>query len=527
MLSVVRMGENFGLCVAKILRFSLILLGAQALHFLSVTAQPDTSSVFINRVSGAISVVVNNDTCRSCVQNNDIFVPPSVVIVNVQSAMTALYDYRFAAEAETPASRQFNPQPVISSTFGPYYRNSISRAADSGAFRYPRQDSLDTFQLRIDNLDSLLADTSNAGELVVERDSLQRIVRRLKAQREEFERLIQTHDILQNLQRAIDNDLYGQGGLMHLRLEALHALQSLVETNSLGRIVANLRNQIGDPFRDRTLTLIASLQKHMRQTRTTLASRTQLESRLDSLIGMLSTLKQYQLRNSRERSFRMVNDFEGMNLLAYDTERLLLALFSAADTWQGQLPAELSFKAGREIVLSIGARSNIHLARLAVKNNVEYKIHILSDAVIRPSLGLSVVFAPTAEFGDFGLQPANGGFEIVESQKVQDSRFTWGFTIGLTYSILDWRQENGIAVWLPELSINPSDEVNAIGLGAGVSFLQFLKVGIGAIWTKHSVLELNKVGDIINDAAELRVRDSFGSPNVYFSISVFAWPDGL
>jgi hypothetical protein len=121
-------------------------------------------------------------------------------------------------------------------------------------------------------------------------------------------------------------------------------------------------------------------------------------------------------------------------------------------------------------------------------------------------------------------------FGIVHPDR-QDSRFTYGLTLGLTLGLtwrgLDWREKDGAAVWIPELTVNPSSEVRAVGAGAAFSWWKILKVGVGYLWTKHKVLDGLSEGALLERAEDLRVRDSYQDGKWYISISLIGWPPFL
>jgi hypothetical protein len=112
--------------------------------------------------------------------------------------------------------------------------------------------------------------------------------------------------------------------------------------------------------------------------------------------------------------------------------------------------------------------------------------------------------------------------KVVESG-TQDSRFTWGLTLGVTWRPVDGRDGSGFAWWLPELTVNPSSDLKAVGVGTAVSY-GILKLGAGALWTKHTSLDGQSVDQLLPDASNLRTQDGYGPPRLYFCLSIFGWP---
>jgi hypothetical protein len=96
----------------------------------------------------------------------------------------------------------------------------------------------------------------------------------------------------------------------------------------------------------------------------------------------------------------------------------------------------------------------------------------------------------------------------------------------------DWtsgrKKNKNWAIWLPEITINPSDDVRAVGVGAGISFWKVFKIGGGILWTRHKVLVGQSAGQPLSEEADLRLRDSYGKPEKwYVGISVIGWPPFL
>ncbi len=92
---------------------------------------------------------------------------------------------------------------------------------------------------------------------------------------------------------------------------------------------------------------------------------------------------------------------------------------------------------------------------------------------------------------------------------VEDARFTWGLTLSLAPRALTPASlaAKGWALWLPEITLNPSSADRALGAGMAVGW-KALKLGAGALWTRHDTVEGNQ---------------SYGAPRLYLSLSVTGW----
>ena len=89
-------------------------------------------------------------------------------------------------------------------------------------------------------------------------------------------------------------------------------------------------------------------------------------------------------------------------------------------------------------------------------------------------------------------------------------------------------EPGGWALWLPELTINPTGDVRSVGLGIGFNVNRLLKVGVGRLWTRHTTLDGQSVGDRLDTAGDLRTKTVYTfSPSwqgLYFGLSVAGWP---
>jgi hypothetical protein len=67
--------------------------------------------------------------------------------------------------------------------------------------------------------------------------------------------------------------------------------------------------------------------------------------------------------------------------------------------------------------------------------------------------------------------------------------------------------------------VNPPGNLRAFGVGVGASW-SFVKLGTGVLWSRHTVLDGQRPGDILPDKESLRTTDTYRSPMLYFNLSV-------
>ena len=206
---------------------------------------------------------------------------------------------------------------------------------------------------------------------------------------------------------------------------------------------------------------------------------------------------------------------------AYRVQALGQAALTAKNVWYCSDPLTVSYEKGRKLTLKVAPAAPPELSRLASLGPQEFTTTVNPDWLVRPALGLAFLTASGATYPKYGTKKAGDEVEVVQNA-MQDSRFTYGLTLGLTWRGLDWRDNNGWAVWAPELVVNPSTDVKAAGFGAAVSW-KILKLGVGKFWTKHTALDGQVVGQHLPDADSLKTRDVYGRGEWYVSISVIGW----
>lgn len=177
-------------------------------------------------------------------------------------------------------------------------------------------------------------------------------------------------------------------------------------------------------------------------------------------------------------------------------------------------PISVTLETGKSLLVTVTRRESSDESADLARNHLEFSLTVLPDWVIRPALGLSLLYSPESSFPTFEARETSQGDQFFESGE-QDRQFTYGLVLGVTYRAIDWRdRKSQLAVWPIELTVNPSDDVKAFGLGTAVSW-NMVKLGVGGLWTKHAVT----VG-----TPPVKTRDTYGDSKLYISLSIFGWP---
>jgi hypothetical protein len=220
---------------------------------------------------------------------------------------------------------------------------------------------------------------------------------------------------------------------------------------------------------------------------------------------------------------KIVDGADAILAAVYGTRRLADTV-SAARSVIDCDRVEVTATRGRDLVITIAPRPLPEIQRIASAPSFEFKAKALPRFTIAPAVGLSVLYAPSAAYDKFTTIKAPGdSAEIIQSGS-QNSRLSYGLTLGARLDgLLRYRR---LSFYLPEVTINPSENVRAIGLGGSVAISAF-KVGGGALWTRHAVLQNQHVGQRLRDAAFLDTEERYGAPRGYLSFSVVGWPPFL
>lgn len=336
---------------------------------------------------------------------------------------------------------------------------------------------------------------------------------------------------------TIDHAVYGARGLQQTHTLTLLALERMRTGESVAEAAASLRDSLqlaGDGCGNATRT---------RQLPVTLALAEALEDLSRARFDLQQTvLQNYEglsgyggfggLTDSLIRIGHAADsasaDYEKLLNVAYSVETLALTTAYACPTWIGGT-FRVNGNTEQTISLTIDSRTEPELARVADRGGATYSVTLAPRWTVRPSLGASFLIAPDGSFSKYGARiAATGGTTEVFESAIQDSRFGWGVTLGFTWRGLSLGsgQRPAVALWLPELTVNPTGDVKSFAVGGGVSN-RFLKLGAGLIWIRHSELVDLTLGQALPNKDFLRVRDTYRSPKLYFSLSVFDWPPFL
>lgn len=246
-----------------------------------------------------------------------------------------------------------------------------------------------------------------------------------------------------------------------------------------------------------------------------------LEVARGSRVALPDTLKS-TVEELTEASKKALADAGTLASEAYALERLTARTIDATavipcDTIQ------VSWDAGRALTINVAPVAEPEAAAVATRPAAERKVDVHPDWLIRPSLGLTFLVVPGAEYPTkYTTAAVDAGHEIVEDD-VADRRFTYGLTLGLTYRGLDGRRGSGLAVWLPDVTINPTSDVRAVAIGGGISY-HMLKLSVGRAYTRHPVLNGQTLGQTLESADQLSTRDTFGAGRWYFGVSLMGLP---
>jgi hypothetical protein len=208
---------------------------------------------------------------------------------------------------------------------------------------------------------------------------------------------------------------------------------------------------------------------------------------------------------------------------AYGLEALVRVVLAGSDAMDcGRLSLEPG--SARRVGVALAPRREREVARI-VHGTLERRVRVLPDRLIRPAVSVSFMWAPGQKYATFGARTA-GGVTAVDTAGVSDRTFTYGLTLSTTWRGLDGRDRNRFTLWIPELTINPTDDVRAVALGAGISYA-IIKLGTGLVWTRHATLSGVSIGDPLEKGESPRTRETYGGGGWYVSVAVVGWPPFL
>jgi len=142
---------------------------------------------------------------------------------------------------------------------------------------------------------------------------------------------------------------------------------------------------------------------------------------------------------------------------------------------------------------------------------------------VQASLAISALVAPGARFKTYDARPTGGGGSPIQvyEKSTQDNRFSYGASLGVTYAPwLDRLFGKPITAWFPEITVAEANPGHAFGFGGALSSGP-VKLGIGGLLVRHTVLDGDTVKQTIPNAQFLSTRDTYGRPRFYVSVSIF------
>ena len=251
------------------------------------------------------------------------------------------------------------------------------------------------------------------------------------------------------------------------------------------------------------LTLPASLTKALRQ--------------LASHVADPDAARDPALDDGRQ----LLDGSEKLLTAAHRLDDLTRIATTACSVWQSD-PFEVTMAKGLELTFTPAVRDLPEIRRIAGEAPEAVTLTVLPDWTVRPAAGVALGFSPRSTFPTYATKKS-GDQVVIVPKGHDDHRADYLFTLGLTYPILDGRAKaSHLTWWLPELMVNPSDKVRSLGIGTSVSW-KFLKIGIGALWSKHDVLDGQLPGQLLDSAGDLATCGSYGAPKSVFTISIIGW----
>ena len=196
------------------------------------------------------------------------------------------------------------------------------------------------------------------------------------------------------------------------------------------------------------------------------------------------------------------------------------SVYDARDNLTDNQQYAVSLQEGKKITIKITPKSSPYLHPLADLDEKEFQISVVKDWRVHLGLGLSIFFSPRSTFPVYGTKSKGDSVAVTESSRLTN-QVDYALSLGLGTKLL-----RSFSIWFPELSINPSNKVQSLGLGGGISRGIF-KLCAGVLWTKHAVLDDQRLADVLASADELKTKETYGFPShgrFYIGISLIGWP---
>jgi len=472
-------------------------------------------------------------------------VPSGKTAVEVIETNTAVFDYALTSEAvDAPEAKRLD---AFLKKFGPYLTDVLStelrlrgeefeRAMPEGTLA-PLADDLEAFFNRIATVAAVVP-----GAI----ENLEEALRNLNAKLDEIRVLEKQvlraygNDEAEDLQKAIEGicaDEKACRDLIRSHLTDLLAKYDDIEAKLAAARKAEaairpLLQQARDMLDERAQARAAEVEEAQRQGKQLPASTPAQKKAEEALAKIRALIPKVQANldelpklfaTAREALDDSTDVLEKVRIL----ERLLFDGLEACSTWTSpRFP--ITLQKGRKVTLKITPRPVASLAAAGHLPSVATDFTLQPIWPVQPAVGLSLLYAEGATFSEFGTAKrtvtVDGAeverFEIVEKE-IEDHRFEYGLTLSLTREQRCWNDGRNCP-WL-DLTVNPSDNVRALGAGLSVNFGR-LRVGAGAVWTKHDTLEGGlALGDLLAAEGDLKTGESYDNPDFYVAFSVTGW----
>ena len=370
------------------------------------------------------------------------------------------------------------------------------------------------------------------------------------------------HTLLQTLNTYVHTGNGQVRSLRQIRLQALVALDSMaLAPAAVEPVSAAFRQRLGSDLRaveragdtrwrlratdaltqafTRLDTTYQQYQGTLAEAATVLQEAQAVAAQLDALLPQAPvSLDGYAptrlagYRRLAEETQQAVADADAVLTAAYDVEALATRVVTARAEWDAPRPYAVSWRQGQSVTVTVVPVDE--WAHLASEGPMVFTANLRPDWVVRPAVGLTFTASAASVFPTFGtaevVPDAEGGGHQVVTVSQQDARFLFLLNLSLTWPFLEFRPQIGrfaprVAVWVPELLINPGDDVKSFGIGAGLS-IGSLSLNAGYRWTKHEALDGVALGQVIQEGA-FQTRQTYGGARFFWGVSLRGWPPFL
>jgi hypothetical protein len=232
----------------------------------------------------------------------------------------------------------------------------------------------------------------------------------------------------------------------------------------------------------------------------------------------------------RKGADEVLRDWKSNLQAAQHLEQLVRLVISDETTWHSTSPrrtrdlveiGELTPTSGTRLTVEIRPVDDPMFEMLELGSGVSYEISAVSMPKIKPIAGASLLVSPASTFPEFSARPSDTSdsltvVETGETNNVAD----YAAVIGLAHRL--GASESWFVV-VPQIGVNPSKNIRSFSLGAGIAW-RWITVGMGVLWTKHDVLDGLQTGERIRFSEDLHTRESYGTPRLYVSVALVAFP---